>query len=165
MYEVSSSYFSLQKSRRNQYKVFYCKKKNEGVDWTKLVEELDWPDREELFRHDVADRLQNLIKPALEYVAEKDRNILKFILVKLTSSQYLSKHGIDGIKFRRTSLRTSSIQSKYSLHQWTDQKVTASKSEIQKIRRKCGDRLEGSGRKLLSEKYPELTSVLLHLFD
>ena len=102
---------------------------------------------------------------SLDYVTEKDRNILKNILVKITSVEYFYNHGLNGVKFQRNYLKHCTVQSKDFLINWEEKRTTASRNEIKKLREKCGDRLGGSGHKLLSEKFPELTSVLLHLFD
>lgn len=135
-------------------------KKLKGVEWGKMVGELDWPVFETKFRQTFDAKLKTLIPSALKYCTEKDRHLLKLILVKLTSKTYLTKSGIGDRKFDRTYLEHDSILAQKSLQDWME--MSGHEKKKSKF---SGNRLPGSGRLLLSEKYPELTKLMLRIFD
>lgn len=94
-----------------------------------------------------------------------DNHVLKMILCKLTSATYLTKGNL-GIKLSRPYLRSALANSNANVQHI--QSVSQSgmsryfvKKEIQSLK----SRLPGSGRKLFAEKYPDLTKLMLALFD
>lgn len=133
-------------------------KRHEGIGWAKMIDELKWPSMETVFREQVSHKLHELIKPALSYASEKDRHILKLILLKMTSSTYLNKHGLGGAKFGLSSLKRVENEA-VTLTQWFDRKKDMSRHQLKKVRNKTGDRALGSGRLLLSEIYPRVDLV------
>jgi hypothetical protein len=95
---------------------------------------------------------------------EKDRHILKYILAQLTSVEFLCSKGVDGKIFNRNALKANIADSKVTIREWLD-KEEGMKPKETSMERKSGHRLKGAGRKFLAEKYPELTTLMLQLFD
>lgn len=103
-------------------------------------------------KEEIKGKLAGLIKPSLKYAStERDRQILKLLLYKAASAKFMREGNIDNIKFNKSSLLSGSI-CQYNLQ-------SREKGELLDVR------LKGSGRKQFCIEYPELTSVLLSLFD
>ena len=87
----------------NVYKSFgdsiasFVVKKVSGIQWAKLIDDLNWPNKENLMKQGVTERLQGIIKPALSYAStERNRHILKLLLYKITSSTLMRSGKLGG---------------------------------------------------------------------
>ncbi|CAG2227923.1 unnamed protein product [Mytilus edulis] len=124
-----------------------------GVKWAKLIDDVNWPNKESLLKESVAERLKGIVKPCLDYAStERDRQILKLILYKMTSSNFMRSGKLD-VKLSKTSISNAKSVSLYNLH---------CKNDISKF---IDSRLKGAGRPEFCEKYKDLTMMLLNLFD
>jgi len=81
--------------------------------------------------------------------------------------EFLNKTGIDGKRYQRSSLNTSITYAKETIQKWTVDKDSLSANWLHKKKTETGQQLQvhGSGRKLLVEKYPDSTTLMLRLFD
>ena len=136
-----------------------------GIDWALLVDSFDWPSKEALMRNDISKRLSPIIETALNTCSSKSRHILKFILTNLTSLEFMEKKGFGNRKFNRFYLKANIAESQNVISDWTKKKMQESQYKIHKQRLESGPRIPGSGRKYLAEKYPELITLMMTLFD
>jgi len=68
-------------------------KRLSGVQWTLLINKIEWPSLDQLVKAETIKKINTFVKPALSFATtERDRQILKFILTKLTGAKYMSKH-------------------------------------------------------------------------
>lgn len=77
----------------------------------------------------------------------------------------MNKIGIGGKKFQRRSLNTSITYAKDTVQTFDANKNSLSTYMMHKKRTETGQRLLESGRKFLADIYPDLTSLMLRLFD
>lgn len=128
-------------------------KKIAGVNWTELMEKFNWPMKTEITNANIADKLNGYVKPALKYAStERDRQMLKLLLIKLTSVNFLESGKMDGIKFNRKSLNNAKTITEANFQ-------SSDKSEH------TSSRLPGAGRPSFCSVYPNLTVIMLNLFD
>lgn len=100
--------------------VAYIVKKVSGVEWAGLVEKLEWPNLDQKFKRHVSEKLNECFQSALGFAtSEKDRHILKLILSKLTSVNFLSKVGVDDMKMNKKSVQVNNIKTENAISEWT----------------------------------------------
>ena len=81
-----------------------------GVEWAQLIENVQWPNADQLVKEEIKGKLAGSIKPSLKYAStERDRQILKLLLYKATSAKFMREGNIDNIKFNKSSLLSESI--------------------------------------------------------
>lgn len=130
----------------------YIVDKSETIDWDKLMTKIEWPMKKKIIQ-DKVNLLSDFIQPALSYATTShDRNLLKTVLSKLTSKTFMSS-GALGISFNKKSLNHAEIEIDNYNYKQTNNKHERS------------IRLPGSGRPNFAERYPELSSIMLSLFD
>lgn len=136
-----------------------------GVDWAKVVS-LEWPQECKLFNETVSKKLEGIMKDALSYIStNKDRQLFKLVLAKLTSPTFMSK-GIGGVQFNKQKTRDIVTEGLSNLDAWRSlNDGTLSKTQARQKRESLPIRLEGSGRPAIASLYPDLASLMLSLFD
>lgn len=79
---------------------------------------------------------------------------------------HLSKGGL-GIKFDKKCLRNANTETSVCLDKFCEisSKFNLSRKKLQKEKSKIGLRIPGSGRIAFGEQYPELSHIMLSLFD
>ena len=83
----------------------YVVKKYDIVQWAQIVNELQWPNKEDLDKETVSKKLEGFKKPALAYASShKERQILKVLLAKIKSTIYVASGKISGIRFNEKSI-------------------------------------------------------------
>lgn len=134
----------------------YIVKKCDGVQWSQIVNELQWPNKENLVKETVSRKLEGFVKPALAYASShKDRQILKLLLSKITSTEYMTSGKISGIRFDEKSISRAQKLTQFNM----EKKFESGDGKMIK------ERLKGSGRQAFCQKYPDLTTIMLNLFD
>lgn len=127
-------------------------KRYNGIKWLQMINDFEWPTFDALYKQKIEKAISPFVSSALSYVAsEKDRQILKLILAKLTSVSFLKKHGICGRKCNNQSLATHVVQGKINLDKWKEIQ-NDSKSRYDALKKKESEitvRQEGSGRKCI----------------
>ena len=95
-----------------------------------------------------------------------DRNIIKTIVTTLTSIDHVSKGGL-GLKFDPKHLKRAVSETLDNLEKYDSVSSTSnlSRKMLQKEKSKLSCRLTGSGRISFAEQYPDLSSIMLSLFD
>ncbi|CAC5412537.1 unnamed protein product [Mytilus coruscus] len=156
----------IYKAVDNQTRAIILKKPIDK-DFANLIATIEWPNRNELLKKNISKKFENIMTPASNSCSEKDRHILKYIISTLTSVEFLNKTGIDGKRYQRSSLNTSMTYAKETIQKRTVNKDSSSANMLHKKRTETGQRIQvlGSGRKLLAERYPDLTTLMLRLFD
>ncbi|WAQ93675.1 hypothetical protein MAR_006146 [Mya arenaria] len=141
----------------------------EGVQWQRLILELNWPVvNTNSIKSEIVKKVSSLIVPALGFAtSDRDRDLLKFLLTKLTSATYLSRH-CPSLKFSKKSLRINELKMEKSLDQFVELRQssnTSYKCKKEKIELSRAGRMPGSGRVSFGEEFPDLASCMLMLFD
>lgn len=147
----------------------YVIRRHEGVQWQRLIHEMKWPDMNiKSSKSDIMNKVNALIVPALGFAtSDRDRDLLKFILTKLTSATYMSKH-CPALKFSKKALSRNKLKMEQSLDQFVKLKQSSNSSyncKKEKIELSKASRMPGSGRVSLAKDFPELASCMLMLFD
>ncbi len=138
----------------------------ENLDWDRVNEAVDMIKTGQVVSKAV-DSLSSVIKQAMMLVTtSQDRNVLKFILTKLTSRHHMVS-GKVGMKFNSESLREANIQTSMNMEEFEKESkgLTASQKNKLKQRLAWKARLPGSGRIFKCEEYAELVEIMVSLFD
>lgn len=139
-------------------------KRLEGVAWTDMIGKLEWPTLDKLLKDETLNRVQSFIEPALGYASTaRDRNLLKCMLTMITGASALSKK----CGFHKGTLHKIFKQSQCQVNMWEDIKMSSNSSYDAKKRKieEIQIRQPGSGRPYIADKYPELATCMLSLFD
>ena len=145
----------------------YLVRKSNTLDWDSLMSDIEWPGRDLIVKETVSTRLKELLPAAMKYASTaKDRHLLKVVLTSITSVSYMSS-GKVGIKCSKKSLKCSNIQSVGNIRKYMEMSKDKELSQytLQKKKSELPHRLPGSGRLSFIDLYPELSQIMLSLFD
>lgn len=141
----------------------YLTKRLEGVHWEQLLS-LAWPTTDQLRKEKKLKQLKDFVKPALSYATStRDRNILKCLFTMVFGASAVSKK----FGFRKRLLSKNKDRILYQIEIFDEVKTLSKAShEAKKRKREEVDiRQPGSGRPFIADKYPQLSSCMLMLFD